>query len=209
MSQVFLSYRHVPPDEQLAEGLCAFLQERGLRVFLDKQMEIGLVWAAEIDRQLRASDSFVVLLSEDSIRSAMVRQEIETAHELRQAGKMKIFPVRLGFEGKLPYDLGSYLNDLHYALWNPGDSKEGLFARLYTAITGGAALPVRSSSEDTAVLSLKDLSVAAETKGAPHGEYDYCQGATAERQELPSGPGPRAVEAGGAALGLFGLPDLR
>src|SRR5947199_4184474 len=84
VSQVFLSYRHVPPDEQLAEGLCAFLNERGLRVFLDKQIEIGLEWAAEIDRQLRASDSFVVLLSEDSILSDMVRQEIETAHELRK-----------------------------------------------------------------------------------------------------------------------------
>ena len=97
VSQVFLSYRHVPPDEQLAEGLSAFLQERGLRVFLDKQIRVGLDWVAEIDRQLRASDSFVVLLSEDSIRSDMVRQEVQTAHELRQAGKLAIFPVRLGF----------------------------------------------------------------------------------------------------------------
>lgn len=73
MSQVFLSYRHIPPDEELAQGLCAYLAERGLRVFLDKQIRIGLDWVAEIDRQLRASESFVVFLSEDSIRS-----EIET-----------------------------------------------------------------------------------------------------------------------------------
>lgn len=92
MSQVFLSYRHVPPDEQLAERLCAHLQEQGLRVFLDKQIRVGLDWVAEIDRQLRASDSFVVLLSEESIRSDMVRQEVQTAHELRQDGKMAIFP---------------------------------------------------------------------------------------------------------------------
>jgi len=63
VSQVFLSYRHVPPDEELAEGLCAYLTERGLRVFIDKQIQVGLDWVAEIDRQLRASDSFVVLLS--------------------------------------------------------------------------------------------------------------------------------------------------
>ncbi len=75
MNQVFISYRHVPPDEELAERLCAYLQERGLRVFLDKQIKVGLEWAAEIDRQLRASDFFVVFLSEDSIRSDMVRQE--------------------------------------------------------------------------------------------------------------------------------------
>jgi hypothetical protein len=167
VSQVFLSYRHVPPDEQLAEGLCAFLQERGLHVFLDKQIQVGLDWVAEIDRQLRASDAFVVLLSEDSIRSDMVRQEIQTAHELRQEGKLAIFPVRLGFKGKLPYDLGSYLNRIQYALWNPGDREVELFARLHTAITGGASLPVAPSSEETAVLSVTDPAVAAERKGAP------------------------------------------
>jgi hypothetical protein len=167
VSQVFLSYRHVPPDEQLAEGLCAFLQERGLRVFLDKQILVGSDWVEEIDRQLRTSDSFVVLLSKDSILSDMVRQEVQTAHELRQEGKMAIFPVRLGFQEKLPYDLGSYLNRIQYALWKPGDSEAELFALLHAAITGGAPLPVTAPSEDTATISLKDLSVAAETKGAP------------------------------------------
>jgi energy-coupling factor transporter ATP-binding protein EcfA2 len=167
VSQVFLSYRHVAPDEQLAEGLCAFLHERGLRVFLDKQIRVGLDWVTEIDRQLRASDSFVVFLSEDSIRSDMVRQEIQTAHELRQDGKMAIFPVRLGFQGKLPYDLGSYLNRIQYALWHPGDAEAELFGLLHAAITDGASLPEAPSSDDTAVLSLTDLSVAAEEKGAP------------------------------------------
>jgi len=166
VSQVFLSYRHVPPDEQLAEGLCAFLQERGLRVFLDKQILVGSDWVEEIDRQLRASDSFVVLLSEDSILSDMVRQEVQTAYELRQEGKMAIFPVRLGFQEKLPYDLGSYLNRIQYALWKPGDSEAELFALLHAAIRGGPALPV-DSSEDPAVISATDLSVAAETRGAP------------------------------------------
>jgi hypothetical protein len=167
VSQVFLSYRHVPQDEQLAEGLCAFLQERGLRVFLDKQILVGSDWVEEIDRQLRASDSFVVLLSKDSILSDMVRQEVKIAHELRQKGKLGIFPIRLDFQGELPYDLGSALDRIQYALWHSGDSEAKLYALLHTAITGGAALPVRPSSEDTAVLSLKDLSVAAETKGAP------------------------------------------
>lgn len=167
MSQVFISYRHVPPDEELAERLCAYLQERGLRVFLDKQIRIGLDWVAEIDRQLRASDSFVVFLSEESIRSDMVRQEVQTAHELRQEGKLALFPVRLGFEGKLPYDLASYLNRIQYVLWSPGDAETELFALLHAAITGGAALPVAPVNEDTAVISLKDLSAAVEWRGAP------------------------------------------
>ncbi|HSK80952.1 MAG TPA: AAA-like domain-containing protein [Thermoanaerobaculia bacterium] len=167
MSQVFLSYRHVPCDEELAEGLCAYLQARGLRVFLDKQIRIGLDWVAEIDRQLRASHAFVVLLSEDSIRSDMVRQEIATAHELLLAGKMSIFPVRIGFEGKLPYDLASYLHRIQYALWHPGESQEELFGLLHSAILDGAPLPVTPSTDDTSVVSLADPSVAAEWKGAP------------------------------------------
>lgn len=167
MSQVFLSYRHVPPDEHLAEGLCAYLEERGLRVFIDKQIRIGLDWVAEIDRQLRASDSFVVFLSEGSIRSDMVRQEIQTAHEIRQEGKMVIFPVRLGFEGKLPYDLASYLNRIQYALWKPGDPAEKLFALLHAAITEGASLPVTPSLDDPMVVSFADPTVVAERKGIP------------------------------------------
>jgi hypothetical protein len=121
---------------------------------------------AEIDRQLRASDAFVVFLSEESIRSDMVRQEIQTAYELRQEGKMRIFPVRVGFEGKLPYDLASYLNRIQYKLWRPGDSEAELFDLVQTAITGGASLPETPPVED-ATLSLTDPSVIAESKGAP------------------------------------------
>ena len=162
MSQVFLSYRHVQPDEELAEGLCAYLQARGLRVFLDRQIRVGLDWVAEIDRQLRASDAFVVLLSEESIRSDMVRQEIQTAHELRREGKMSIFPVRVGFHGDLPYDLRSYLNRIQYAFWNSGESQEELFALLHGAIAGGASLPIVPSS-DPSVVSSTDPSVVAES----------------------------------------------
>lgn len=164
VSQVFLSYRHVPRDEELAERFYAYLRERGLRAFLDKQIRVGLDWVAEIDRQLHASDAFVVFLSEDSILSDMVRQEIQTAHELRRAGKMTIFPVRVGFVGSLPYDLGSYLNRIQYALWQPGESQEALFSLLHDAITGGASLPV-FPSEDPSIVTLTDSSL--ETKGAP------------------------------------------
>lgn len=167
MNQVFVSYRHVPRDEELADGLCAYLQARGLRVFLDKQIQVGLDWVEEIDRQLRASDAFVVLLSEDSIRSDMVRQEIKMAYDLRREDKMNIFPVRVGFQGGLPYDLRSYLNNIQYALWNPGESQDELFALLLSAITGGASLPVAPSSDDSFVISSTALSVAAERKGAP------------------------------------------
>ncbi|HZF12436.1 MAG TPA: toll/interleukin-1 receptor domain-containing protein [Thermoanaerobaculia bacterium] len=138
MSQVFVSYRHVEPDEGLAERLCVYLEERGLQVFLDKRIPTGLLWAREIDSQLRASSFFVVFLSEESVRSDMVRQETETAHQLRLQGRMVILPVRVDFEKALPYDLASYLNPIQYSLWRSGESVEGLCAQIHAAITGGA-----------------------------------------------------------------------
>ncbi len=164
MSQVFISYRHVPPDEEVADRLCAYLRDRGLQLFVDKQILVGLDWVAEIDRQLRASDSFVVLLSADSVRSDMVRQEVHTAHQLREAGKLAIYPVRVGFEGDLPYDLAAYLNRIQYAVWRPGEAETELFALLHAAITRNAALPLAA---DAAAVSRSGPPTAAENRGAP------------------------------------------
>jgi nitroreductase len=144
-TQVFVSYRRVEPDASLANGLAAYLERRGLRVFLDNKTEVGLDWAAEIDRQLRTSSAFVVFLSEASIRSDMVRHEVEIAHQLREAGKIAIFPVRLALDGALPFDLAAYLHRIQWAGWSPGDPTEAVWAQLHGAIAGGTPLP--SSTE--------------------------------------------------------------
>jgi hypothetical protein len=139
--QVFISYRHVKPDEDLAEALEKYLRDRRVRVFVDKRIQVGMDWVKEIDRQLRASNVFVVLLSEDSIRSDMVRQEIQTAYELLQQGKMRILPVRLGYHGDLPYDLAAYLRTIQYAVWDPGQPHGELCSLLHAAMVGDLALP--------------------------------------------------------------------
>jgi len=54
----------------------------------------------------------VVLLSADSIRSDMLRQEVADAHLMARTGKIRVYPIRLAFDGALSYDLGSYLNPL-------------------------------------------------------------------------------------------------
>lgn len=151
MGQVFLSYRHAQPDEDLADQLCAFLTGKGFSVFQDKQIKLGMDWVAEIDRQLRASSALVVLLSEASISSDMVRQEVQTAYELRQEGKMIILPVRLDFTGHLPYDLASYLNRIQYALWKPGEPVDALGVRIHEALSGGASLPLTPAEDTDAV----------------------------------------------------------
>ena len=117
MADVFISYRHVPPDEDLAAKCAQFLESNGLSVFLDTSIRIGQDWVDEIYRQLERSRSFVVLLSAESIRSDMVGQEIRLAHKLRKEKGLRIFPVRIAFAGELPYELAAYLNAIQHKTW--------------------------------------------------------------------------------------------
>lgn len=165
--QVFISYRHVPPDDGLAEALSAFLRGRGIGVFVDKQIKVGRLWWQEIDRHLRASTAFVVFISPASILSDMVRQEVLVAHSLLKAGQLSIFPVRVDFEGELPYDLAASLNPIQYALWRQGGSVEDLCRVLHGALTDGEALPLAAAKEDPALAVLTDSASADERRGAP------------------------------------------
>jgi len=117
---VFIGYRHVDPDQGLADELYRGLVARGHEVFIDKRISIGTEWAREIQHAIAKARFFVVLLSAESILSDMLRQEVALAHERRRDGALRILPVRMDFTGDLGYDLASYLNPLQYALWRAG-----------------------------------------------------------------------------------------
>ncbi|NJD04929.1 MAG: toll/interleukin-1 receptor domain-containing protein [Methylococcaceae bacterium] len=172
--KVFISYRHTKPDEDLAAALEKSLIADGCEVFVDRRMLLGTEWAAEIDRRLRAAGIFVVLLSAESIRSDMVRQEIMLAHQLKQQGSLRILPIRVGFTGALPYDLGGYLNPLQYALWEGGQSTDAVAAALRNAIHQAAELPLagRSGEEADAPEQIAVLHEATEGHGAPLPQVD-------------------------------------
>jgi hypothetical protein len=172
--RVFISYRHTKPDEELALTLEQTFLGDGCQVFVDRRMKVGTEWAAEIDRQLRAADFFVVLLSAESIRSDMVRQEILLAHELKQSGKLRILPIRVGFTGALPYDLGGYLNPLQYALWEGKHSTSSIAEALRVAIQQAVELPIEGHANDEAdtrnqIVALHD---ATEQRGVPLPQVD-------------------------------------
>ena len=67
VSKCFISYRHVKPDEDLALELEKSLGQQGHKVFVDTQLLVGAKWAAEIEKQIKASDSFIILLSADLV----------------------------------------------------------------------------------------------------------------------------------------------
>lgn len=134
MEKVFISYRHVKPDEDLAVQLAEFLGANGLETFIDRDIPIGTDWVREIRDQIRTSQHFVVFLSDRSVHSDMVRQEVAEAHELEARGSMRIFPVRIDYEDAAPYDLEAKLARFQYALWRQGDNFAGICDALLAQI---------------------------------------------------------------------------
>lgn len=172
--QVFISYRHTKPDEDLALAIEAALSQEGCQVFLDRKILIGTEWAAEIDSQLKTAAFFIVLLSADSIRSDMVRQEIKLAYELQQQQKLRILPIRVDFTGALPDDLGVYLNPLQYALWQTGQTTQEITETLRLAIRNAKELPHtgRSQGEKDTPAEIQELHDVTEKRGAPLPQID-------------------------------------
>jgi hypothetical protein len=134
MSRCFISYRHVSPDQELAQAIGSSLSSYGHEVFLDSKMTVGTRWVDQIEKELRSAEYFVVLLSEHSIQSDMVRQEVELAYQLAAERKLFILPVRVAFTGALPYDLAAYLNRLQYSLWKTGDPHEIVCGEIASAV---------------------------------------------------------------------------
>ena len=97
--RVFVSYkRSAAPDEELARRIFSILSESS-HVFWDQILPIGATWAHEINLALKESDFFIALISSASIRSEMVRNEIEIAWQIHKAsGRPTILPVRIAFQ---------------------------------------------------------------------------------------------------------------
>src|SRR5262249_6989960 len=103
--------------------------------------------------------------SADSIRSDMLRQEIADAYALSRQGRIRIYPVRLAFDGALPYDLGAFLNPLQYDLWKPGDQWAAVCRRVLDGIRS-PQVAARATNGDTPE-SLLSLSEVTDRTGAP------------------------------------------
>lgn len=124
------------PDQELAARLTGFLETSGFPVFVDSKIRLGQDWVEQIDVELRRSQFFVALLSAASVESDMVQREIALAYKLKKAKSLIIFPVRLGFEGELPYEIGAYLDPIQYIVWRPGEPFERICESVVSALRG-------------------------------------------------------------------------
>jgi hypothetical protein len=137
-ARVFLSYkRNIEPDGTLARNVVDALAGAGHHVFIDQRLTVGQAWAEEIEKQVRQSDYLIVFLTEESSRSEMVRGEIEIArHHAAIDGVPRILPVRVAFDGPLPYPLNAYLDKIQYAMWSSQADTPRLLDELQ-AVLGG------------------------------------------------------------------------
>jgi hypothetical protein len=119
----------------LATYLHEILTAQGHDVFLDQRLRTGDAWLEQIDQQIKASDFLIVLLSKESADSEMVQAEVSRAYEYRQLqGKPQILPVRMAFEGLLPYTIAFFLNQQQYVVWQNEADSENVAREISAAI---------------------------------------------------------------------------
>lgn len=91
----FISYSS--KDREFAERLHADLQAKNVRCwFAPEDLKIGDKFRTRIEESIRVYDKLMVVLSESSIQSPWVEEEVEAALEKeRQQNKPVLFPIRL------------------------------------------------------------------------------------------------------------------
>jgi hypothetical protein len=91
----FISYSS--KDQVFAQKLHDDLQDNGVRCwFAPEDMKIGDQIRPTIDRQIRLRDKLLVILSENSMQSEWVGDEVEAAiEEEKESDRLVLFPIRL------------------------------------------------------------------------------------------------------------------
>lgn len=109
--QIFLSYAH--QDEAFARRLQADLRAQGVPLWVATSSILpGEKWAAAIDRGLRESGIFAVILTPNTLASTWVEHELYSALPEVVNKKMRLLPLyakRCDFRAKFPS-----LNAYHY-----------------------------------------------------------------------------------------------
>ena len=132
---VFISSSH--KDEEFAERLHNGLQRKGVRCwYAPHDLQIGARIRPAIDSSIQEYDKLLLVLSEESVNSQWVEQEVETAlRREREQNATVLFPVRLddaAFSVKAgwPALITNTRNIGDFRKWKEHDRFEGTFGRL-------------------------------------------------------------------------------
>jgi hypothetical protein len=131
----FISYSS--KDEDLAKRLYADLQSNHVRCwFAPEDLKIGAKIRTSIDESIRLHDKLLLILSQYSIASQWIEQEVERAlARERKEGKVILFPIRLDqtvmdIEEGWPALVRNTCNIGDFTRWKQHDEYQTAFARL-------------------------------------------------------------------------------
>jgi hypothetical protein len=82
MSCIFISYSQ--QDRDYVNGLVQALESHDLPVWMDDRIDYGEPWPAEIEKQLRECQAFLVVVSPRSEASHWVQCELQLALKLKK-----------------------------------------------------------------------------------------------------------------------------
>jgi hypothetical protein len=132
--------RNAQPDEALTKWLEDQLNAQGHQVFVDRHTQKGTEWLLEVEKQIRASDAVIPLISAASASSEMMEWEVETAHGAadQQKGKPRLLPVRLAYGDALSEPMGGILNAAPHLAWSEPQDNARLVSELAASLRGPA-----------------------------------------------------------------------
>ncbi len=191
-TRVFISYRSQAPDSSLAEEFYTALKAAGYQPFMAaKSIRLGENWPQRIDQELEQADYFLLLLSEKSVASEMVTEEVRRARELRDRnpdGKPMILPIRVSFPMTSPlnYDLRGYLQRTQQREWNsPADTPAILQEVLQLLSAGTAPTPVEAPETSAPVVeSLDQPPLPVAEPELPEGQVDLASAFYVKRPHI-------------------------
>jgi hypothetical protein len=133
---LILSEPHAPDEAGLVQHLAARLQDQGIHVVQDEKPVIGVAWARDLEKRIRAADAVVLLLSAASVQSEMVPCEIELAQQAaqQQKGRPVLLPVRVRFSDPFPDSLRVFLDPLPAFVWEGPPDNDRLVSELLQAV---------------------------------------------------------------------------
>jgi hypothetical protein len=147
----FISYSHI--NEKFVQRLYADLQARNVRCwYAPEDLKIGDKFRQRIDEAIRIYDKLLVVLSENSIQSSWVEDEVEGALEKeRQQNKLALFPVRLDnavmkTDQAWAANLRRTRHIADFTKWKSHDSYQSAFKRLLRDLQGKDAAAAGSGT---------------------------------------------------------------
>jgi serine/threonine protein kinase len=135
---LFICYRHnTESDRKLAIYLHQALTARGHKISMDPIIRTDETLLEDVDREIHASDFFIVLLSEAAVDSEIVISEIGRAYKYYQMqGKPNILPVRMAYAGPLPYAGPALQQPAQYIDWRNDDDNDRVIEEVLRTVAG-------------------------------------------------------------------------